>query len=147
MNESVVIRNSYEKALAVKQLQEMRVDEPITVQFKKYSGKRSLSANAQQHVWYKDIAEHEQCDVRFTGNKCKLLFGLPILLADEVLGPKIDFVLKRIGFYEMTYEQQINVMDIIQVTSLFKTKQHNEYRDNLQQYYADHGLYLEYQKC
>lgn len=109
-----------------------------------WSKKRSLSANSQQHVWYKRISGFTGDDIRTAGNGCKLDFGLPILFADSEMGPKIGYVLDKINFYEMTREQKINVMDLIQVTSLFSTKQHNLYRDNLVMFWHEHGLELEY---
>jgi len=71
---------------------------------------------------------------------------LPILLDDPNWGPKIDFVLKPMGFYDWPREKQINVMDLIQVTSLFSTKQHNLYRDNLVMFWHEQGLELEYKQ-
>ena len=111
-----------------------------------WSDKRGLSANAQQHVWYKRISQFNGYDIRTAGNQSKLDFGLPILLSDADMGRKVDFLLKKIGFYGFDREQQINVMDLIQVTSLFSTKQHNLYRDNLVMYWHEQGLQLEYKE-
>ncbi len=112
-----------------------------------WSDKRGLSANAQQHVWYKRIAQFNGYDIRTAGNQSKLDFGLPILLSDSDIGPKVDFLLKKIGFYSFSREQQINVMDLIQVTSIFSTKQHNLYRDNLVMFWHEQGLELEYKEA
>ena len=109
-----------------------------------WSEKRGLSANAQQHVWYKKISQFHGCDIRTAGNGCKLDFGLPILISDSEMGPKVSYVLDKINFHNMNREQQINVMDLIQVTSLFSTKQHNLYRDNLVIFWHEQGLELEY---
>lgn len=136
--------NANSIGLFIKNLWQLDLNQQWQVSIKPWGKKRTLSANAQQHVWYKQISEFMNCDIREAGNACKLDFGLPILLADEGMGPKVDFVLKKINFYAMTREQQINVMDLIQVTSLFKTKQHNQYRDQMQMYYFDKGLNLEY---
>jgi hypothetical protein len=112
-----------------------------------WSDKRGLSANAVQHVFYKRISQFQGYDIRTAGNQSKLDFGLPILLADADVGPKVDFLLKRIGFYNYSREQQINVMDLIQVTSIFSTKQHNLYRDNLVMFWHEQGLELEYKEA
>jgi hypothetical protein len=106
--------------------------------------KRTLSANAQQHVWYKQISEFTGDDIRTAGNTCKLDHGLPILLSIPDYARRVSFTLDKIGFYSMSREQQINVMDILQVTSLFKTKQHNLYRDSLRLYWFNNGLELKY---
>lgn len=121
----------------------LNFDSKYRVNVEVWSDKRSLSANAQQHVWYKQIAEFNGLDIRTAGNMSKLDFGLPILL-DSEYGKKVSFVLTKINFWNMAREQQINVMDLIQVTSLFKTKQHNLYRDNLQIYWYEQGLNLDY---
>lgn len=114
------------------------------VTFTEWSEKRGLSANNLQHTWYKRISQFNGCDIRTAGNGCKLDFGLPILISDSEMGPKVGYVLDKINFHSMTREQQINVMDLIQVTSLFSTKQHNLYRDNLVMFWYEQGLELEY---
>ena len=117
------------------------------VSIKEWSGKRGLPANAVQHVFYKRISQFQGCDIRTAGNGCKLDFGLPILLSDSEMGPKVGWVLDNISFQKMNREQQINVMDLIQVTSLFSTKQHNLYRDNLVMFWHEQGLELEYKEA
>lgn len=114
------------------------------VTIEEWSVKRGLSANAQQHVWYKKISQFQGCDIVEAGNSSKLDFGIPILLADPVMGPKVNYVLDKIKLYSMTREQQISVMDLIQVTSLFSTKQHNLYRDNMVMFWHRNGLELVY---
>lgn len=109
-----------------------------------WSEKRTLSANAQQHVWYKQIAEFYGVTIKEAGNMSKRDFGLPILLGDEKYAKRINFVLDKIGYWDLNLEQQANVMDLIQVTSLFSTKQHNMYRDNMQRHWQQLGLELEY---
>ena len=109
-----------------------------------WSEKRGLSDNAVQHVFYTKISQFNGCHIRTAGNGCKLDFGLPILISDSEMGPKVGWVLDNINFHLMTREQQINVMDLIQVTSLFSTKQHNLYRDNLVMFWHEQGLELEY---
>ena len=113
------------------------------VTISEWSAKRGLSANAQQHVWYTKISQFQGMDIKEAGNMSKLDFGLPILLSGE-MGAKVSWVLNNINFYQMSREQQINVMDLIQVTSLFTTKQHNLYRDNLIMHWHQNGLELKY---
>lgn len=109
-----------------------------------WSEKRALSANAQQHVWYKRISQFQGVDTKEAGRMSKLDFGLPILLSDNEMGAKVSYVLDKINFFKMSREQQLNVMDLIQVTSLFSTKQHNLYRDNLVMFWHQNGLELKY---
>jgi len=146
MSESLVMRNAFDKAQALEMVKKLPLHRPVELIIREASKKRTLTANAQQHVWYKKISEFTHCDIRTAGNSCKLDFGLPILLADAEAGRRINFVLKGFNFFSMTREQQINVMDLFAITSLFSTKQHNEYRDNIQMYYFEQGLSLEYQE-
>lgn len=138
--------NANSIGLFIKTLWQMDLTQCWRITIVAWSKKRTLSANAQQHIWYKQISEFMHCDIREAGNSCKLDFGLPILLADSVHGPKVDFILKRIDFYSMAREQQVNVMDYVPVTSVFSTKQHNQYRDQMQMYYYEQGLNLEYKE-
>ena len=114
------------------------------VSIKEWSDKRKLPANAVQHVWYKQIADKLGHDAREAGNMCKLDFGVPIILSDDKLGSKLGFILNKIGFHQMTREQQIGVMDFIQITSIMSTSQHKQYREDIQVYYNNNGLNLEY---
>lgn len=109
-----------------------------------HSKKRSLPANSQVYVWYAQIAKIEGEDVNSVRNFCKLMFGLPILLQDENYKNKIIWTLNKLGFYNWNHEQKVNYMDLLPVSSLFNTKQHNEYRDNMQAYYAKNGVMLDY---
>lgn len=122
----------------------LKSEQSYKVVISEWSSKRSLSANAQQHVWYKQIADFTGLNIREAGNSQKLDFGLPILLEDVRYQHKVDYVLKKIDFFDMTREQQINVMDLIQVTSLFNSKQHSLYRDNMIHFWQQQGLMLEY---
>lgn len=106
--------------------------------------KRSLDANSQVWVWIPKIAEFTGLTVPEVEAELKFTHGLPILQTDPEAGKKIEFILKRCGFYEMTREQQKNMVHFLPVTRLFSTKQHNAYRDSIQVYYASNGLILEY---
>lgn len=113
--------------------------------YAKEGKKRSLRANSQYHVWIPDISNFICEDIKTTTNMCKLDFGLPIILADPQLGPKLKFILDRVNFNNMTREQQVNFMEMIQVTSLMDTKQHNKMRDDMVYYYQTAGLNIGYQ--
>jgi len=119
-------------------------NEAVQVTAKPWSGKRSLPANAQVYVWYAHIAKLEGESVESVRNFCKLMFGLPILLQDENYKDKISWTLNKLGFYNWNHEQQVNYLELLPDSSLFNTKQHNEYRDDMQAYYAKNGLMLDY---
>lgn len=105
--------------------------------------KRSLTANALQHCWYKTISEYTGDDIKTAGNACKLDFGLPVLLSGDY-GERVSFTLSKIDFWNWNRQQQIGFMDILQVTSLFTSGQHTIYRDNLLAFWHEQGLVLEY---
>lgn len=109
-----------------------------------HEGKRSLSANAQQHVWLTEIAKHTGESIPTVTAQMKIEHGLPIILADTEHGPVIEWMLKKIGFYNMCYEQQLKAIKYIPVTRLFTPRQHNSYRDSLQVAAQGMGVYLEY---
>jgi len=106
--------------------------------------KRSLSANAQQHVFYKQISEFDGTDIKSVEAECKIDFGLPIILADPEVGRTIGYALERAGFFSMPRESQVKLIQVIQITSLMSTKQHNQYRDNIIFYWTNNGLPLDY---
>lgn len=117
----------------------------LKVTIEPWSDKRTLSANAQIYVWYSQIAKKDGESVDVVRNFCKLMFGLPILLNTPKFKKKIQYTLGKVGFYEWAHEQQCGFMDMLAVTSLMTTKQHNEYRDNILAYYNKNGYALDYQ--
>lgn len=114
------------------------------VNISKKKTKRSLPANAVQHVFYTQISQFTGTDIKQVASECKLDFGIPILLKDNEIGPVLGYALEKANFWSMTREQQIKFMPILQITSLMNTEQHNIYRDNLIYHYNDHGLVLKY---
>lgn len=108
------------------------------------SDKRSLDANAQCWVWVPLIAKFMGYTIPEVNQELKLDHGLPILLADPVHGPRVEFILKGVHFFNRPREQQLKILEILPVTRLFSTKQHNAYRDSIQVHYVKNGLNLEY---
>ncbi len=110
----------------------------------KITDRRSLSANAQVWVWAKQVAQHQGEDVKTAYARMKRDHGLPIILADKEHGPVIDWMLKQFKFYNRTDEQQLKIVDGIEVTRNFSTKQHNAFRDSVQVFYNNNGFNLTY---
>ena len=117
----------------------------LKVTIEPWSDNRTLSANSQIHVWYAQIAKKDGESVDVVRNFCKLMFGLPILFSAPEFERKLHFTLDKVGFYGWNHEQQCGFMDMLSVTSLMTTKQHNEYRDNILAYYNKNGYMLDYQ--
>ncbi len=107
--------------------------------------KRSLPANAVQHCFYKTIADYTGEDIKTTGHRMKRDIGLPILLAGDN-GEKAHWLLEQLNFYSRTEQQQLNMMEFIPVTSLFTSKEHTIYRDNMINYWHEQGVILEYKQ-
>jgi len=136
----VTIYNSAELGALISGLAQ-KGEYPLTISYS--TGKRSLSANAVQHVFYKIIADYTGEDIKTTGHRMKRDIGLPILLASEC-GEKAAWLLEQLKFYNRSEQQQINMMELIPVTSLFSSKDHTTYRDNLINYWREQNLILEY---
>lgn len=105
--------------------------------------KRGLSANAQYHVWVKQISEYTGEDLKTVECQCKLYHGLPIALAGEN-GPMISWMLESANFYAMDDYSQLMFVSGLEITRNFTTKEHNQYRDSIQRFWNDNGLNLQY---
>lgn len=116
----------------------------IRLTIDEYKGKRTISANAQAHVWAKAISEHTGEDVKTVYNRLKKDHGLPILLADPEHGPVADFILQSTNFYSRREDKQLKIIEAMEVTRKFSTKQHNQFRDSVQQYWNEQGLNIDY---
>lgn len=115
------------------------------VSVKEWSEKRSLPANAQCHVWYPVIAKHIGSDAKTVKSRCKIDFGLPIILGNDSEYSKVlSYMLDKSEFFKMNFEQQEKFIGAVKITSKMSTKECNEYRDNLRLYWFNNGLELKY---
>jgi hypothetical protein len=106
-----------------------------------YEKNRTLEQNDQAHVWYEQLAI-ELPEDNALGWKCycKLHFGVPILRAeDEEFRKVYDQSIKS-----MSYEHKLQVMKILPVTSIMKTKQYNQYFEAMQDEFLKRGVKLEF---
>lgn len=98
------------------------------------SGKdRSINQNDHSHTWYEQIARELREDTALgVKSFCKLHFGVPILRAEsDDFRQAYDSTVKT-----MTYEQKLEVMKILPVTSLMTKKQIQQYLDAMQASYV-----------
>ena len=114
------------------------------VKFNYSTGKmRSLPANDVQWVFYKEISNHTGEDVGTVANRMKRDIGFPILMGTEH-SEELSWILKRLSFHSQSDEVQLAMMKWIPVTSLFNSKCHTEFRDNMISFWRSNGLELEY---
>ena len=106
--------------------------------------KRSIPANKAYQAWIPAISDMLALTLPETTRYIKLTFGMPILLADEYLGPIIGEGLAAKGYFQLSYEQQMIEMERLPVTRLFDTPMHNRLRDDLQNHFGAMGLDLNY---
>ena len=108
--------------------------------------KRSLSANAQQHVFYKQIADYQGDQLALeVKNFCKLTFALPIMLSSEKNEPMVSFLIEKVGFYTYRYEEQLRLMRIIVHTADFSEAESKRYMDAIISFYNEQGITINYQ--
>jgi hypothetical protein len=112
---------------------------------KPWSKKRSLPMNAQQHLWYGQIAkakgDQTPLDIK---NFCKDTFGIPILLNSAEYADKIEFLLHKLDYYKHSYDNRMKLIQCLSITSEFTTSESKEYCDNMIFYWNDLGYPIRY---
>ena len=102
---------------------------------------RSIPQNSISHAWYAQV-ERELREDDALGVKCfcKLNFGVPILRAeDEEFRSFYDRAIKG-----LTYEQKIQAMTFVPVTSRMSKTQKSTYLETMQKHYSKRGVRLEF---
>jgi len=100
--------------------------------------KRSLSANALQAVWIKEIANHEGQTEKYVRDYIKREIGLPILRGENnKTAEALNWTLHKINYDLMTPAQKAKVLDLYAVTSIMTTQQHKRFRNQVQRHYRD----------
>jgi hypothetical protein len=112
----------------------------------KRENKRSNPANSVYQSWYGPISDHMALTINEATRYVKLTFGLPILFSNKDFGFVVRDGMESNGFFNLDYERQLELMDKIPVTRLFTTPMHNKLRDDLQYFFGQQGLALEYER-
>jgi len=116
------------------------------VHITKKERKRGLSANAQQHVFYQQIAEYYSDRTPLeVKNMCKDLFGIGILLNSEDNREQIEFFLAKLEYYRYSYEKKMKLIQCLPITSLFNTKESKLYMDSMIEYFNGLDIEINYQ--
>lgn len=120
----------------------------VTVEFGEPK-KRSLSANALQAVWIKEIAEWQGDSEHSVRLWVKAKIALPVLIeearteAEKDRARRVMKTLKAVGYFEMSDENKMRVIELIEVTSAMSSRQHSLFRKQMQRHYGNMGLPLE----
>ena len=130
------------------ELKALLVDNPdgaFSVKINKWSAKRALSANAQQHVWYGQIAKHRgDISSRTAKMMCKAMFGIPVMLESVRLNEKTEYLINKLEYYNSEYPFQLELAEIICHTSDFDTSESKTYMDLMIEYWNDNGCFIGY---
>jgi HD-GYP domain-containing protein (c-di-GMP phosphodiesterase class II) len=108
------------------------------VTIKEFTETRTDLQNRCSHGWYNELAANlKEYDAIGYKCFCKLHFGVPILRTeDEEFRQVYDTAIKK-----LTYEQKIDVMKYLPVTSLMSTKQLSSYLETMKEYFWQHNGY------
>lgn len=134
------LSNLHEVIASLKQL--VRPNERYVLTIKPWS-KRTISANAIAHVWIKQISEHTGENIKTVEARCKRDHGLSIALGGEN-GVMLSWMLGKCNYDRLSDSQQLKIISAMEITRNFTTKEHNDYRDSIQQFWNDNGLPLQY---
>lgn len=92
--------------------------------------------NRISHAWYGELAANlkEQSATDYK-SFCKLTIGVPILRTEnKKFRESYDLVIKP-----LTYEQKLEAMKILPVTSIMTTRQLSEYLENMKAYFMQNN--------
>ena len=128
----------------IQELRKQDFSKPQRIRVTPWVESRGLSANKVYQSWYPMISDHLAMTIPEATRYIKLTFGLPILFGNTDFGGIIHDGLTRKGFFNVSYERQLVYMDKLPVTRLFTTKMHNKLRDDLQYFFGQQGLDLNY---
>lgn len=107
---------------------------------------RSIPANDVTFVWYSFIARDTGSDAEYIRAVCKLKFGLPLLYTCKRTH-KVQVALNSLeasNIHNVCYEDKIRIIQNNKVTSVLPSADHSIYRENMQNFFGEFGINLEY---
>lgn len=112
------------------------------VTLKKHTKKRTINQNDQVYVWYEQLArELTEDSAQGWRRFCKLHFGVGILRAhDAEFRELYDKCIKS----TLNYEEKLQAMDVLPVTSRMTTELLNLYLEAMQEHFLKRGVSLEF---
>lgn len=105
---------------------------------------RSLDQNAISFVWYDQLSrELREFDALQWRCYCKFTLGLPLLHAEDADFRSFwDGAVRKV----FSYEQKIEMMKFVPITSLMSKPQLSKYLEAMQEHFMPRGVILEFQK-
>lgn len=102
--------------------------------------KRSLTKNALSHVWYQELDKtaFDTYAAGYARRYCKAHFGIPLMAEDEDFRDRYNSLIRK----RFTYEEKLELMDWLPVTSLMNEDQMGRYLHTMQQVFAEGGYIL-----
>ena len=117
---------------------------PLRISVSPLSHKRAAGQNSLKDIWYREIEKQgREMSTRDARRLCKLTIGVPILR-----GGKTPECVKFRAFWDgaikkrLTYEEKLEAMDYVPVTSLMKEDQMRDYLTTMQETFAAKGIKL-----
>lgn len=95
------------------------------------NAKRTLPANALFHVWSQQLSGFTGNDVKAQKAALKMDFGYPILRANEELWPKLKQLFAGVNWWKLSYEQKVEMSELIPCTSVMSPKELKLMMDNI----------------
>ena len=104
-----------------------------------FSNPRNLDQNGLSHVWYLQIGDFMGTNAADAKAYCKLWFGVPILRGEAPeFRDRYDKLIKG----RMTYEEKLEIMHWLPISSLMSKGQFARYMGDIQHHFAEQGLVL-----
>lgn len=132
------IKTDYDVDALVRLVQNRR--RPFTVQIQE-GIKRSDNQNRTQRLWLLEAEQQGDMTAEEYRGYCKLVFGVPILRAEnELFREKYDSIIKPLP-YEAKIQMMMEPLDF-PITRLMTTKQKTAYLDRMYQHFRGLGFIL-----
>ncbi len=132
------------------ELRKIDLTKPKRIRVTEWKEKRGMSSNRQIHLWFSQIAKElgyltEKKSGNYIKNSCKVMFGIDILLgSDSPEAQSVIRTLERINYWSLDWENKIDVVTGLFVTSLFKTNEIKEFMDQMIFYWNDKGVPIKF---
>lgn len=124
------------QAKLIEKINQLDPTERFVCDIKPFAEKRTELQNKISHAWYGELANSlKENDALGYKCFCKLVIGVPILRAENSeFRESYDLVIKV-----LSYENKLEAMKILPVTSIMTTKQLSQYLESMKDYFMKHN--------